>query len=617
MSVKLSKTKIESFCGDVLPLHLNFDMSYHDNLKKAEIEWSSDSDSVALRSFSGEDEMSFNNGVLLILNKVGSATVTAKLGNLEYKCEVTVCKMRHADAEEKMNYYVGDLHVHTTREHNHAKCAVRQTEFQCDYIDYVKNENLLDFGVISDHGGTINDTDFFRGFCEVENAEPMDIVIFPGCEAEAVIREKDRFGILHQNGGEMVVFNTAGYGARYTWEEYRELFADSPLPVAIFAHPQAIGFSTPGIWNFNFKKNNNPEMLHMMRGVEMGDGSERQQNLIHEYAYSDALDAGFRVSTTCSSDSHGTPHKLWPVDAKNDRRWGYYRFPGKTVIMSPEKSKEAFIDALRSNRFYATENGNVKLHYTVNGMTAPCDLPLADTYKFHVEVSCFKEEPAHMPINCRVISDGGEVLLELCGVDLSSFDFEIKSETARYFFLRFIDAGGYRTWSAPVWTGREFDKYEATELIPVDMSEFSATDISTGKDASAVIDGNPLNNWEGENDAPSILIDMKKEFEISALGNSSRSFDRKTYTVDLTKYSTLYTAGIPTHIAVFVSSDGENFIKVAETRCRTFGEEQIIRFPKTKARYVRFDVLSTVGNDTLPKNYGGTKVGIGNIAIFS
>jgi hypothetical protein len=109
---------------------------------------------------------------------------------------------------------------------------------------------------------------------------------------------------------------------------------------------------------------------------------------------------------------------------------------------------------------------------------------------------------------------------------------------------------------------------------------------------------------------------MKKEIEISALGNSSRSFDRKTYTVDLTKYSTLYTAGIPTHVAVFVSSDGENFTKVAQRRCRTFGEEQIISFPKTKARYVRFDVLSTVGNDTLPKNYGGTKVGIGNISLF-
>ncbi len=46
-------------------------------------------------------------------------------------------------------------------------------------------------------------------------------------------------------------------------------------------------------------------MLAMMRGIEMGNGADRKENLLHEYAYSAALDASFRLSTTCSSDSHG------------------------------------------------------------------------------------------------------------------------------------------------------------------------------------------------------------------------------------------------------------------------------------------------------------------------
>ena len=618
MSVKLSKTRIESFCGDVLPLHINFDMSYHSNLKSADIVWSSSNDCVAIRSFSGEDEMSFNNGVLIILNKVGESTVSATLNGKEYTCEVCVREMKHATAEDELNYYVGDLHDHTSEEHNHDRFAHRTKEFQSEYIDYLKSESNIDFGVISDHAGTINDTDFFRGFCEVENAGEMHTVVFPGCEAEAIIRENDRFGILHQNGGEIVTFNAAGYGAPKCWDDFDAIYKSSPLPVCIFAHPQGIGFSTPGVWNFNFCKNNRPDMLRIMRGVEMGDGSERQQNLIHEYAFFSALDAGFRVSTTCSSDSHGSPHKYYPNEERPDARWGYYRFPGKTVIMAQQKSKEAFIDALRDNRFYATESGNVKIRYTVNGKTAPCDLPLADTYKFHVELSYFKDNPDNVPVNCRVMSDGGEALLTLTDVDFSSFDFEIKSSTARYFFLRFIDSKGYRTWSVPVWTGREFDKYEEPDVTPIDMSECEAVELTENgaKDASVLIDGNPLNNYDAESDKPSFVIDMKKERRIRALGSVPRTFDRKTYTVNLTRYSMLFTSGIATELRVSVSLDGKSFCEVARKRCNTFGAEMIITFPETEARYVRVDVLSTVGNDTVPKNYGGTKVGMAELSVF-
>ena len=140
MSIRLSQTEITSFCGDVLPLHLNFDASYHTNLKNAEIEWSTDSDAVSLRSFAGEDETSFSNGVLLLLQRVGSATVTAKLGRHVYTCHVTVREMRHATSDEPLQYYLGDLHDHTTYEHNHENFAARQRDFHCEYIDFIKEE---------------------------------------------------------------------------------------------------------------------------------------------------------------------------------------------------------------------------------------------------------------------------------------------------------------------------------------------------------------------------------------------------------------------------------------------------------------------------------------------
>ena len=244
----------------------------------------------------------------------------------------------------------------------------------------------------------------------------------------------------------------------------------------------------------------------------MGDGSERQQNLIHEYSYSVALDNGFKVSTTCSSDSHGAKS-----DNPNGPKWGYKRFPGKTVIMAKEKSREAFVDALRHNRFYGCESGNLKLRYTVNGKAAPAELDITSNYKFHVDISYFKEDETTKPISCRVVSDGGKTLLELSDIDFSSFDFEIASDTAHYFYLRFVDECGRRTWSYPVWTGREFIKKSSPDLCEIDLTGATATDILTGNDAARLINRDVNDFWESGSNEACVVIDLKQEQKISAL----------------------------------------------------------------------------------------------------
>ena len=107
-------------------------------------------------------------------------------------------------------------------------------------------------------------------------------------------------------------------------------------------------------WAFEFALHGQNEGIsRLMRCVEMGNGTDRNCNLLHEYAFSEALDAGFRVTTTCGSDGH--------------REWGFKVCPGKTVIMASERSKEAFTDALMNNRAYASDSGNVKLRLLVNG----------------------------------------------------------------------------------------------------------------------------------------------------------------------------------------------------------------------------------------------------------
>ena len=118
---------------------------------------------------------------------------------------------------------------------------------------------------------------------------------------------------------------SAGYKHTTTYEEFEENMKYSKAPVAVFAHPHTVGSSTPGIWSFEYSDHNTELMKHIIRGIEMGSGTDGKCNILHEYAISAALDAGFKVSTTCSSDAHGP-------------KYGYDVIPGKTVIMATEHS---------------------------------------------------------------------------------------------------------------------------------------------------------------------------------------------------------------------------------------------------------------------------------------
>lgn len=598
MKIALSSEKIVSFLGNVVPLYFDFPLNTNE-LIRADIKWSVSGDAVALKEFCGDEKENFNNGVLLVMKKAGRACVSATYNGEEHLCELEVLEQKSFSEECQLNYYLADMHDHTFYTHNHEECYARQSEFQIDYINQLKDEALMDASVISDHAGVLNDKDFFRGFVADEKSEPKDVVILPGAESEISHVVTDRFGVKRRLSGEIVTLNAENYVPKKSWQEFEDAFSKTPEPIGIFAHPNITGFSTPGIWNFDFSHHNTEEMLRIMRGIELGSGEDKDECLIYEYAYSEALDAGFRVSPTCASDSHG------PI-------WGYHKIPGKTIIKAPEKSKEAFIWALRNNNFYATETGNVKLHYTVNGKSAPCELESCDKYKFKVSLSSFKEDKSTEPRVCKVISDGGITVKTLENIG-SEFEFEIESCTAHYFYLRLSDSEGRRTWSMPVFTGRRLERKEELTITPISSEKFTAYDRISGKDARSVIDGDLNNFWLGDTASASIVIDMGEMKRISALGFCQRIV---VHNLKDDWSSSDYTQSFAFEYEIYTSVDGEKFEKCRSGVLRTFGSEEIIELPKTEARYVVFEVKSTVGSYSGFKKYENAPVSIGNIAVF-
>ncbi len=604
--MKLSRNEIATFLGDVRPLYLE---SEAQDLTHEPILWSVSGDAVSLREFSGDEKSPFNYGVTLSMHKVGEAVVTATYKGETYTCRVSVRERVGAEPDAAFSYYRGDLHTHTASTHTAEKFAARE-HVQADCVRTLAQDERIDFGILSDHASVMRRKGFFGAFVEKELADPMATVVFPGSESEVTVLENDRFGLPHKHSGEIVVLNADNCSNAYDWQTFYNDMATSPAPVAIFAHPFVLGVGQNSLWSFPFSELRTPEMYRVMRGIEMGNGKNTGGVMLFEYAYSAALDNGFRVSPTCGSDSHG------PV-------WGFDAMQGKTVLMACEKSREAFLDALLHNRFYACESGNVKLRFSVNGAQAPADLSLTEAYEISVALDYFTPDESTVPVCCQVISDYGVTVAELERPG-NSFTLTVHSDTARYFYLRLVDAEGRKTWSCPVWTGRAFDApQKAATYTPIVPEGFTAVECGTGADASAVIDGDPGVAFTSAKTTTSILIDMQKEWEIAALGYYVRRFTKdwiKATSVDwkaeIGARMGAIVSGYVTRYAISTSVDGVQFTPRATGTIRSFGDEQVIPMERHCARYVRFDALATVGAQSGTPGLEKATVNIGELSVF-
>lgn len=588
----LSKNEINSFIGDIITLGISGVEDF-----SAVVWTTSDPEVVKIREFDD-----YKKGVLVTLLNEGRAEISAAADGETAVCNVSVRPGKQADPNGKFNYYMGDFHAHTTEIHGRDEFIERVGESADDMLTKVREEGKFDFFTVSDHECLLDGEEVFSVYEAAEKNQSDTFVAFPGIEEQLDIDSTDRYGLPRRDSGEVVTINPQGTTGAKSWEEFVERIQPSPYTIASLAHPQVLGYSRYGIWNFRLAEQTKPFMRDIVRMVEMGQGNGidgkllREWNLVSERIYSVALDCGYKVGPNCSSDSHG------PV-------WGENSYPGRTIILAPEKSKELFLDALKNARVYASENGNTKVFYTVNGKQAANILELTDDYEFSIRIEPFIK-PCEKISHIDIVSDygltvwSGEFDSEIVDVNV-----RLHSETARYFFIRIFSENGMRTWSAPVWTGREFDECPLPpfEGKPIDKTGWTV-ESDCGKNPEAVISGDPNATWDADGTSATLTIDMKKTETICGFGYYPHIPERGEnggYAHYVSDYE------------YYVSTDNINYEKVCAGMYREFGGEQIIRINPVKARWVRLNVLSTTGSASRKPGYTDKELRIGELDIYS
>ncbi len=596
--MKISAEKLSSFVGDVRPIWIEDGTDLKWNKR---IAWKLSGDAVTMEKFGGYDHGCFYYGVLVTFVKEGAATVTATYEGVEYKCEITSRARRDFSGMEN-NFYKGDTHAHSQEEHDHDTVCFNRESSPAEYIEAIDKEALREFAPITDHASTIDDEFFFRGFMETERRMGKTYpIIFPGSESEIAYTEYDRYNNIHRLSGELVTLNAKRCCYSKTYEEFFYTMGENPYAIGVFAHPHVIGGSTRGVWNYRPRTNPyNDKLKKLIKYVEVLGAPSGRENTLHEYVYSEALDAGYRVSSTCGSDQHNN--------------WDFNAYPGAVVIMAPEKSREAFLDALLNLRAYATESGNIKLRYFVNGKEAPCDLEEATKYHFEVKIDYFYEDKMTRPVRLEVISDGGKTIKTIENGNFENIEFDIESDTARWFYIRLVDSYTYRTFSVPVFTGREITPHIIDDLKPIDKSKFKITD-EKGRDASVLINDDISTEWQADGTSATLTIDIGEEKTVRGLGNYSVGLLRP-YSGDIRRLMAEQEAVFPVDYRIYSSLDGVNFDLWDEGVFRTFSGEEILKFEPRTTKFVKIELLSTTGTRLGRSPYNEIPMKISEFTLF-
>ena len=159
----------------------------------------------------------------------------------------------------------------------------------------------------------------------------------------------------------------------------------------------------------------------------------------YEY-YTMALDKGWHLAPTNNQDNH-------------KGRWGNAN-DARDVILTDDFSEEGIYDALRAMRVYATEDKNLEIGYTVNGMLLGSSLTEVPE-KLNIHVTVNDPDASDSISKVEVIVNSGKTAYTWDDpAVLATGDLSVTLDPDySYYYIRVTEGDGDLAVTAPVWVG--------------------------------------------------------------------------------------------------------------------------------------------------------------------
>lgn len=336
---------------------------------------------------------------------------------------------RQPEEEAGPRLYFGLLHSHTADSSG--------TGTPAEAYAYAAETAGLDFLAVTDHS---NSFDGAREGVLTEDGAVVSTLWKQGREA-AEKASNEKFLALY--GFEMTWHNGLGHiGTLFTpgfLSREQEAFTDPatalenyytalntvPGSVSQFHHPDILHGDFENFGHYSEEADNAMQLLEVI-----------SEGTLCLDAYDRALAAGWHVAPTASQNNH---NGQWG-DADSCR----------TVVYAENLSGQAFADALKNRRVYATGDADLEILYTLDGHLFGSVIRKQTLGETVVLTASFRD-PTDEAIGTVAVIAEGEIAAEreVSGSD-AELSFELPSD-CRYYYLRITQADGDIAVTAPVW----------------------------------------------------------------------------------------------------------------------------------------------------------------------
>ena len=399
----------------------------------------------------------------------GKVTYTPAADLVDGRTEVTV-KATRTDSKEasfnwfftvgktKYQHYFGQLHSHTQYSDGsgtldsaltHIKNLPASANIQ--FVAFTDHSNYFDKNGEANPEGALYDmskaTEYSRGLWSEYKGAIADFNAVNGSSLLAL----GGFEMTWSGGpGHINTFNTPGIVSRNN-KTLNNKTDDAGMKAYYALLSQAEGaqsisqFNHPGTTFGNFKDFNywDPVIDSRMYMVEVGNGEGAIGAGGYYPSYEQyimALDKGWHLAPTNNQDNH-------------KGKWGNAN-DARDVIITDDFSEAGIYEAIRALRMYATEDKNLELTYTVNGLMMGSSITEIPD-KLNVEVTVNDPDASDSIAKVEVVANSGKVAYTWDNAaQLRSGKLSATLDPSySYYFIRVTQKDGDLAVTSPVWVG--------------------------------------------------------------------------------------------------------------------------------------------------------------------
>jgi len=349
------------------------------------------------------------------------------------------------------HYYYGNIHAHSSYSDGNKDAPTGVTIKPASNFEFAKNTYNFNFLGISEHNHSqagMHLDDYKKGLSEADSCNKNgEFICMYGME----------YGVI-SNGGHVVIYGIDSligwengyyniYSPEYDYASLWRIIAAKPNAFATLAHPENTDYNNL----LTSPYSDTADMAVVGSAVRSGsafsettDYSDAPPSTTYTSFFRKLLAAGYKLGPTIDHDNHYT---TFGRTAQS-----------RTVVLAEALNRDNIMAAYRAMRFYASDDWNTQVSFTVNGYPLGSSINVKGNPTINVSITDPDVTDTITSIKVYYGVPGSNtlstVLTSVTNNNQLSFVHDVPPSASYYYYVEITQKDGDKIWTAPIWINK-------------------------------------------------------------------------------------------------------------------------------------------------------------------